>query len=211
MKNWTNSIALALMAATLTLAGCTDDGPGPVSAVPEPEPGDPAIYAPDGWPLQIGDRISRQEKSRLYGKFKTPGFTWSTRRAPTSGLHLVGGRVYAPVFQRDLSKVGEYATVYRGHFRVRLPESMREQEPDLPPEFHGRIEYYTPRARQPRQRQPELTPEQIREFEACFVGITTDREGRVIKPPTLPPPCPQHYVPRPPDPLAWPDYPERRK
>ena len=209
MKNWTNAIALALMAATLTLtaAACTEDGPGAVAAVPEPEPGDPAIYAPDGWPLQIGERISRQENSRLHMKFRTPGFTWRTRSAPTS-LHLVGGRVYAPVFQRDLSKVGEYATVYRGHFRVRLPESMREQEPDLPPEFHGRIEYYTPRARQHRQRQPELTPEQIRELSACLLKRNPlDADGRVIEAP----PCPQRYVPRPPDPLAWPDYPERRK
>ena len=225
MKNWTNSIALALMAATLTLtAACTEDGPGSVADVPAPEPGDPAIYAPDGWPLQIGDRISRQENSRLRSKFQTPGFTWSTRHAPTS-LHVVGGRVYAPVFQKDYTKVGEYVRVYRGHFRVRLPESMREQEPDLPPEFHGRIEYYTPPPPSPwavyfadrpkglgpeprSERTPELVAklnhEQRLYWEANrTIGPLVDAEDRVIN--VAP------WTPSPPDPLMWPDYPERRK
>ena len=219
MTNWTNSIALALAAATLTLtAGCTEDGPGAVSAVPEPAPelGDPAIYAPDGWPFQIGDRMSNRERARVTHKFKVPGITWTTRGA-TSSLHLVGGRVYAPLFESDpWTKVGEYPYVYRGHFPVRLPESMRVQEPDMPPEFHGRIEYYTPEPIPDRRPvvlggtyvPPKLTPEQLREAEACqSKRWPFDDEGRVRDEI----PCPERVRPRPPNRLMWPDYPERRK
>ncbi len=41
MKNWTNSIALALMAATFTLAGCTEDSPANMT---EAEPETPEAF-----------------------------------------------------------------------------------------------------------------------------------------------------------------------
>lgn len=37
MKTWTDSIALAALAATLTLAGCTEDGPGSMIEADAPE------------------------------------------------------------------------------------------------------------------------------------------------------------------------------
>ena len=46
MKNWTNSIALALMAATLTLtaAACTEDAPATIT---EAEPDTPEAFDPE--------------------------------------------------------------------------------------------------------------------------------------------------------------------
>ena len=139
MKTRTETVTLAALAVlfTLPLAGCAEDGPDSMTEADAPEPGDPAVYAPDGWPLQIGDRISSEEWVRLRA-FRTPGLA----RGPAGlfpSLNLVGDRVYAPLI--DLF---EDPWMYRGHFPVRFPERMRVQEPDLPPEFHGRIEYYTP-------------------------------------------------------------------
>ncbi|MYC19478.1 MAG: hypothetical protein F4X67_12835 [Gemmatimonadales bacterium] len=129
-----------------------------MAAVPEPAPGDPAVYAPDGWPLQIGDRVSLEERRRLKLEFLLPwpgpvvdrsGY-WSPIRArgwpettPWShfALNLVGDRVYAAKFEFD----DERNYVYMGHFRVRFRESMRHFEPELPSEYHGKVEYYTGR------------------------------------------------------------------
>lgn len=139
MKTWTEPPTLAALAVlfTLPLAGCAEDGPDSMTEADAPEPGDPAVYAPDGWPLQIGDRISSEVLVRLR-EFRTPGLSWGPAGIYPS-LNLVGGRVYAPLID-----VYESPFMYRGHFPVRFPESMRVQEPDMPPEFHGKIEYYTP-------------------------------------------------------------------
>lgn len=159
MKNWTNSIALALMAATFTLAGCTEDGPGSVAAVPEPEPGDPGVYAPDGWPLQIGDKVSWMTMGQLHNQFRLP---LSGKRSPwtliVGGLHLVEDRVYAPRFEAlsDPKKRSESEWpdrwVYRGHFRTTFEAFLRNTESHLPPEFHGKVEYQT---QQDRRRWPD--------------------------------------------------------
>ncbi len=54
MKNWTNSIALALAAATLT-AGCTDDGP------------DNPAGAPEGGHVQKADNAAAYARARALG------------------------------------------------------------------------------------------------------------------------------------------------
>ena len=161
---------LALAAVLAGLVACTEDGPD-VAAAPDVVPGDPAVYAPDGWPLQIGDRISAEwtwtpktspsPADRLLREFQLPwpgpvvdrtGY-WSPLRArgwPETNpwgrfpaLNLVGDRVYGAVFEFD----DEKNVVYMGHFRIRFPESMRHFEPELPPEYHGKVEYYTGRPR----------------------------------------------------------------
>lgn len=158
MKAWTLTAA-----ALAALAACTDDG-SDVAAVPEPAPGDPAIYAPDGWPLQIGDKISLEEVDRLYTEFLLPwpgpivdrsGYrprpftSWESRGSPwkSFALNLVGDRVYRAMFEVDGESLHwtlrKY--VYKGHFRFRFPERMRHFEPELPPEYHGKVEYYTGR------------------------------------------------------------------
>ncbi len=148
MKNWTNSIALALAAATLTLtAACTEDRPGSVADVPTPEPGDPAIYAPDGWPLQIGDRVSWDGRGKVLAQFQVP---LSGERSPwlavTFGVQVVGNRVYAPRFVPLDDGDSEWPDlwVYRGHFPIRFEAFLRNTESDLPSEFHGKVEYQTP-------------------------------------------------------------------
>jgi len=158
MKPRKDTLILAAFAVlfTLPLAGCSEDSLD-VAAVPEPEPGDPAFYAPDGWPLQIGDRISSEEWRRLYTEFRLPwpgpivdrsGYWPQPRRGVSLGtpwddlgLNLVGDRVYAAMIGLD----DEQNLVYRGHFRIRFRESMRHFEPELPSEYHGKVEYYTGR------------------------------------------------------------------
>ena len=214
MKTWTETPTLAALAVlfTLPLAGCTDDGPD-VAAVPDAEPGDPAVYAPDGWPLQIGDRVSYEEWSRLRDEFQLPGveprveplnpaahagYTWRSpwnRRA--AAMNLVGGRVYAARIDYDPTKIGDYDNVYRGHFRIRFKEFMRHYEPDLPPEFHGKVEYYTS---PPLSHAPPAT--------LVIDRGMWDADGRRLKPSVdwvLDPLSDQI------DRLKWPDYPERRK
>ncbi|MDE0073790.1 MAG: hypothetical protein F4X13_04135 [Gammaproteobacteria bacterium] len=186
MKAWT--LTAAALAATLTLAGCAEDAPG-VAAVPEPEPGDPAIYAPDGWPLQIGDRISGAEQTRLYYE----GFdVWKWALA----LNLVGDRVYAALIENDPTKLGDYPYVYRGHFPIRFPDWIRDEEPYLASKYHGKIEYY-----------PTPPPPPVDYAKRNVVVLDPGMfgpDGRIQK---LDP----NHVPDSPDPLMWPDYPERRK
>ena len=201
MKAWTLTAA-----ALAALTACTDDGPD-VAAVPDAVPGDPAVYAPDGWPLQIGDRVSWREIARLHEQFQLPGlpragesdFTAvsSAWRAYTA-LNLVGDRVYAALFHKD-PKLGDYPDVYLGHFPTRFRESIRRQEPDLPPEYHGKVEYYTRPAPPP----PDPNEPYVMKTVVIDPGMW-DADGRVLK---LDP----DYVPEPPDPLRWPDYPVRRK
>ncbi|MDE2654449.1 MAG: hypothetical protein OXI71_11640 [Gemmatimonadota bacterium] len=140
MKTWTETLTLAALAVlfTLPLAGCAEDGSG-VAAVPEPAPGDPAIYAPDGWPLQIGDVVSADWKSQLPNKFLSyRGIT---------GMHLVGDRVYGARF----TEIGGMTPTFRydGHFPEKArwgPESDREENERqwLPERFRGVIEYAPP-------------------------------------------------------------------
>ena len=147
MKTWTETLTLAALAATLTLAGCQDDAPG-VAAVPEPAPGDPAIYAPDGWPLQIGDKVSTRRLHELNAEFVTLGSTWA--------VNVVNGRTYAarygygtgtlpdeaPEFNVERFGLTGSHYVYEGHFPATVHENYREDEHLLPEHLQGRIEYH---------------------------------------------------------------------
>lgn len=155
MKTWTNSLAMAALATTLTLAGCTEDGPGSVSALPDPEPGDPAIYAPDGWPLQIGDKVSIRRRTELEEvEFPSLG--------SVGAINVVAGRTYGArwgngaeaVFLPDeditpaLKMMVDHGVttgwhyVYEGHFRETVNDMYWRDEHQLPEHLHGRIEYH---------------------------------------------------------------------
>lgn len=193
------------LAALLTLGGCQDAGPD-MAAASATAPGDPTIYAPAGWPLQIGDRVSWERAAELRERFRLPGLPGAGESAFTAvssswrsytGMHLVGDRVYAALIVDDPTKLGDYTAVYRGHFPIRFRESLRRQEPDLPPEFHGKIKYYT----------RLLVPDDhhitgVRTF-VIDPGIW-DADGTLLK-------LDSDFVPRPPDPLVWPDYRGGRK
>lgn len=171
MKTWTSTLTLAALAATLTLAaGCTEDGPGSVSAVPDPEPGDPAIYAPDGWPLQIGDNVSYDRALELQKEFLAYG--------GITGIHLVGGRVYGACWGLDES--GE--RIYAGHCPKKArwtPESVQEREGALPERFRGKIEYRSPPSfvRFDTQGKPYVVPEDRRESDV-MIGVEGHEQKR---------------------------------
>ena len=197
-KAWTLAAAIVTL---LPLGACTDDAGG-AAVPPEPEPGDPAVYAPDGWPLRVGDRVSWERQVELRERFRLPGLPRGDESGPSSawedyeGLNLVGDRVYAALFQSD-PKLGEYLYVYRGHFPIRFEEWMRRTESHLPPEYHGKVEYYTV-LRLPYVPHPDDPIKTI----VLDPGMW-DSDGRLLK---LDP----NYVPRPPDPRRWPDYGEGR-
>ena len=204
MKNWTDTLTLTAVAAAVILAGCAEDGPADMIETDAPVPGDPAVYAPDGWPLKIGDRPSREEKRQLRREFKTPGFNVAPAFVFPS-LNLVGDRVYSPLFEYDPTKVGDHPDVYRGHFAIRFPERYREYEADLPPEFHGKIEYFVPPPSQGRSLRTSIIPGRSsdRDFSE---GRMFDADGRLLRV------DPHRAVPRPPNPRIWPDYdPERQR
>ncbi|MCY4573760.1 MAG: hypothetical protein OXF01_13265 [Gemmatimonadetes bacterium] len=159
MKTWTgNPLTLAALAATLTLAGCIEDAPG-VAAAPESAPGDPAIYAPDGWPLQIGGKVSERRRHELHAEFVTLGSTWA--------VNVVNGQTYAarygygtgslpdedPEFMYERFGLTGSHYVYEGHFPATVPDVFFQDEHLLPEHLRGRIEYHehVMRLRNPRQ------------------------------------------------------------
>ena len=208
MKAWT--LTAAALAATLTLAGCAEDGPVGMIEADTITHGDPAIYAPDGWPLKIGDRISYAEYERLFDEFQLPGiepravpkFPGARDGRPISSpwtrgpvaMHLVGDRVYAALIHFD-PKVGEYDRVYRGHFPKRFEEYMRHYEPDLPSEYHGKVEYYPT---------VPLTSAPPVHIVIDPDNPVRDADGKRLR---LDP----DWTPYPINRSAWPHYPERRK
>lgn len=210
MKPRTDTLILAAFAALLTGAGCAEDGPASMIETDAPAPGDPAVFAPDGWPLQIGDRISHAEYERLFDEFQLPGiepravpkFPGARDGRPISSpwthhaiaLSLVGDRVYAALFHYD-PKVGEYDRVYRGHFPRRFEEYMRHYEPDLPSEYYGKVEYYPT---------VPLTSSPPVHIVIDPDNPVRDADGKRLR---LDPDWTPHPINR----RAWPDYVERRK
>ena len=123
MKAWT--LTAAAIAAALTLAGCAEDGPD-VVAVPDAEPGDPAIYAPDGWPLEIGEHVAWSAKGKLFDRFPNRGGIFAVRS--------VDGEVYSARFRGPRFCEGEGVHfVYEGHYRAESetfdPETIYENKP----------------------------------------------------------------------------------
>ena len=130
------TLTAAGLVATLACAACIEAGPGAVAAVPEPEPGDPAVYAPDGWPLQIGDVPSGKELRDLSDRFGI----WRSGFAPAPTL--VEGRMHVARYAFD--------NTYLGHFPETFPDVLRPYEAELPPEFRGKVEYHRTPPRPPR-------------------------------------------------------------
>lgn len=54
-------------------AGCEGRPPADIVDAEIPEPGDPVVYAPDGWPLEIGEMISDGRRFELESKFPSLG------------------------------------------------------------------------------------------------------------------------------------------
>lgn len=134
MKNGTETLALAAVAATLTLAACLDEAPAEIAQPDETVAGDPAVYAPDGWPLQLGETTSREQRLRLQKEFLTYG--------GIVGIHLVGSQVYGARYSSENGP-----TIYMGHFPKKANwgrESVAERESVLPVRFRGNIEYLPP-------------------------------------------------------------------
>ena len=147
MKAWTLTTAAAALAA---LTACTENAPD-VAAAPDVVPGDPAVYAPDGWPLQIGDKISHRRKHEEIGKdFPGLGSVWA--------INVVNGRTYGARWgygngrlpDEDLSRFppqnarlpGSHL-IYEGHFPMKVADTFwRYERERLPERLHGRVEYY---------------------------------------------------------------------
>ena len=152
MKNWTETLTLAAVAAAVTLTACLDE-PGSMIEADAPDLEDPAIYAPDGWPLQIGDKVSERGRSELSATI--PGL------GAVEGINVVNGVTYGarwrtgPGFlpDEDLSthnnvlrrKYGlpGFHYIYEGHFPEKVADTFwRYERERLPEHLHGRISYY---------------------------------------------------------------------
>lgn len=83
----------------------------------------PVIYAPDGWPLKIGDLVTDEDRDRLRKEFVSP-YQWA--------FHVVGDQLYAarwdwPDEPHDYSRL-----VYAGHFPATMPWYARDEEQGPP-------------------------------------------------------------------------------
>ena len=126
------STPLLPVALAIAFAACRDAPTASIVDADLPVPRNPAIYAPDGWPLRIGDRVSDEDRDRLRKEFLSP-YQWA--------IHVVGDQLQAarwdwPDEPHDYSRL-----VYAGHFPATMPWYARDEEQDLPQRFHGRIEY----------------------------------------------------------------------
>jgi len=82
-------IVIALgIANLLVIAGaCEPHSPETASVPEDPVVGDPTLYAPDGWPLEIGDTLTSEEWGDLRDQF--PSVTYLGH-----GLRVVDGVAY---------------------------------------------------------------------------------------------------------------------
>ena len=134
MKTSTNTFSLAAVVATLSLTACLDE---PANIAPDvaedAAPGDPAVFAPDGWPLKIGEATTYDQRIRLQNEFLTYN--------GIVGMHLVGGQV----FGAEYSSVNG-SRVYLGHFpkKASWEWDVAERERIVPERFRGKIEYGPP-------------------------------------------------------------------
>lgn len=138
------TLLLALLGLPL-LTACQDSPEGAVTAE-APELGDPAHYAPPGWPFQIGDGITERQFNQVRNEFR--GYQG------LDAIHAVDADVYSAQFRhagwddsdRQFPGSGR-RWVYEGHFPGMLATPGERDEPDcyerllLPPEYWGKIEY----------------------------------------------------------------------
>ena len=85
-------VNLVMLPLTITVA-CDPDTPESAFTPEEPVPEDPALYAPDSWPLEVGDTVMSEDWGDLVDQFVRPcsstdaqfawSMAWPTRR--TSG------------------------------------------------------------------------------------------------------------------------------
>lgn len=144
-------VSLMLLPLTLTVA-CSEGGAIADAAVPDP--GDPAVYAPDGWPLQIGDIVTMEERDRLDDEFLSPH---------VRAIHVVGDRTYAAEWEWAEDHDNYTRLLYAGHFPFTVPWIYEKDEHELPERFHGKIEY------------DPIPPYTI----PLYGGMRVDREGYV--------------------------------
>ena len=128
-------VSVLLLPFTL-IAACGDpEGARQAGSVTEaelPEPGDPSVYAPPGWPLQIGDIVTMEERDRLDEEFLSP---------QVRAIHLVGDQVYAAEWEWPEEHDSYTKLLYAGHFPAVVPWNYEKYEHELPERFHGKITY----------------------------------------------------------------------
>ena len=113
------STPLFTVALAIAFAACLDGPPASIVDVDVPVPGDPAIYAPDGWPLRIGDRVTDEDRDRLRKEFLSP-YQWA--------IHVVGDQLQAARWDWP-DEPHDYARlVYAGHFPATMPWYARDEE-----------------------------------------------------------------------------------
>ena len=121
-------------------------------------PGDPAVFAPPGWPLRIGDTITDAEWIELDRMVENEGPVARFRGGEyysalgLVALHLLGDQVYSADFAAVYSWGNRRVWpdrdgfVYRGHFPAEERVGPQEDnEHELPPEFRGKIDFPDPK------------------------------------------------------------------
>ena len=161
---------LMLLVTIIPVAiACQDSAPGTVTDAGQTTPGDPAIYAPDGWPLRIGDRVTWGQRNTLFDHFPN----WSGIFA----MRLVDGEVYSARFRDVPDARGVY--VYEGHFQQLASPIMAQSEesphpanpsgpPMLPVRFHGKIRYRVPTHVEAELIESALTGRSMRDLFPCW-------------------------------------------
>lgn len=139
----------SLVMLPLTVATCEPDttrAPAASDSV-EPEPGAPAQYAPLGWPLEVGDKITAEEHWELRHEF--------IEYRGLIAVHADANNVYSARFRdagwdrsdRRFPGSGK-RWIYEGHFPDMLAGPVSDvvlwETSHLPPLFHGKIEYREP-------------------------------------------------------------------
>ena len=151
----TSTLTATAFVAALALTACTENGPEnmtgvvtEVVALATAEAGDPAVYAPPGWPLQIGDTLGYEFLHEL-----TRQRFYSSRVG--HAMHVVGDTIYEAKWRLPTSPHG--TLVYRGHYPTRpQPSYLRDRiEGSLPERFYGKVLYEDRERPEPRLRHPE--------------------------------------------------------
>ena len=133
-------VNLVMLPLTITVA-CDPDTPESAFTPEEPVPEDPALYAPDSWPLEVGDTVMSEDWGDLVDQFVT---VLQHGRA----IRVVDGVAYKADFRTvdvvapgadPLTAVVGY--VYHGH--VPIKHFWVHDDQVLPPELDGISEAYT--------------------------------------------------------------------
>ena len=176
MKSLTRTLAAAL--ALVSLAACREAG-GDLASLPEPEPGDPSFFAPDGWPLQVDDRISYRRQENIHSQFPSFG--------GAHGLHTADGIVYAAHYRYAEGTMDDETEprhilvnshlVYEGHFPKEFPASLRRFEDNLPGHLRGSLVYYSVPPKHPHRK--DRAPESS--FVDLGAPVVVGPDGRPIE------------------------------